>query len=77
VAPLQLSNLEMVFNQERDTLDIRNNNEQGGNIDQILLCQLLGIGCDAAAEPVAQARPASFLVLDEPGLDGLLSAVYR
>lgn len=79
-APLQLSNIAMTFNQERDTLDIRNNAEQGGNLDQILLCQLLGIGCDAAGADSARpagARPASFLVSDEPSLGGLLSAVYR
>jgi phospholipid/cholesterol/gamma-HCH transport system substrate-binding protein len=83
-APLQLSNLAMAFNQDRDTLDIRNNNEQGGNIDQILLCQLLGIGCtttttSTAAQPAkaVQAQPAAFLTNDEQGLTGLLSAVYR
>jgi phospholipid/cholesterol/gamma-HCH transport system substrate-binding protein len=77
VAPLQLSNLEMVFNQDRDTLDIRNNNEQGGNIDQILLCQLLGIGCTTTSATRVQAKPASFLVQDDRSLAGLLSAAYR
>ena len=78
--PLQLSNLEMAFNPDRDTLDIRNNNEQGSNIDQILLCQLLGIGCDSATVRPAAAparRPVVLVDVDSPSLTGLLSGVYR
>jgi phospholipid/cholesterol/gamma-HCH transport system substrate-binding protein len=59
--PLLVTNIEQAFNPERKTLDIRNNNEQGPTIDQILLCQLLGVNCP----PTTQARGPRGLTLAE------------
>ncbi len=52
VTPLVISNLSQVFNTERNTLDIRQDNEQGGQPYSIVFCQLLspllGIDCPPA-----------------------------
>ena len=64
LTPLLLQNIERAFNPERKTLDIKNDNEQGDNIDQILLCQVLGIGCPPT---VQSSVPAGLM------LSGMLS----